>query len=67
MEKEIETTLIGFRVTKKFKDLMHQYILKDTHVNLSDFIRSAIREKIQRDYPELMRALFEEGDEERGE
>ena len=65
METEIEKTFIGFRATKKFKELMQQYILKDTHANLSDFIRSAIREKIQRDYPQLMRTLFdEEGVEE---
>lgn len=63
LEAEIEKTFIGFRATVKFKELMQKYIVKDTHANLSDFIRSAIREKIQRDYPELMRTLFEEDDE----
>lgn len=60
MNREIETTFIGFRATKKFKELMYQYILKNTHANLSDFIRTAIREKIGRDYPQLMKTLFEE-------
>jgi len=30
----------------------------DTHINESDFIRDAIREKIQRDAPYLYRELF---------
>jgi len=62
MNEQIETAIIAFRVTKKFKELMEEYVLKDTHSNLSDFIRSAIREKIQRDSPQLIRTIFEESE-----
>lgn len=59
-KNEKETTIVAFRATKKFKELMEEYVLKDTHASLSDFVRSAIREKIQRDSPQLIRTLFRE-------
>lgn len=55
-----ETIVIGFRATPQLKEIIEIYILKDTHINLSEFVRSAIREKIQRDYPNLMKKIFEE-------
>ncbi len=56
-----ETTVIGFRTRKSLKTLMEKYVLKDTHLNISDFIRDAVREKIKRDYPDLLKELFGEG------
>ena len=38
---------------------MEKYIELDAHVTESDFVREAIREKIQRDAPELYKKLFE--------
>jgi len=54
--KEVRVTA---RVPVSLKDLMRKYIKRDTHLNESDFIRDAIREKIQKDAPELIRDLFQ--------
>ena len=43
------------------KELMQRYVEIDAHVNESDLTRDAIREKIQRDAPELYRELIKRG------
>jgi len=53
--KEVRITA---RVPASLKELMRKYIQRDTHLNESDFIRDAIREKILKDAPELIRDLF---------
>ena len=50
-----KTTVVGTRITKHLKRAMNEYIRQDTHLNESDFIRAAIREKIKRDAPHLIR------------
>ena len=60
METKDETIIVGFRTTKKFKELMDKYVTKDTHLSLSEFIRSAVREKLQRDDPNVFKEIFEE-------
>jgi len=57
MKKEVR---INARVPLSLKKLMQQFVAKDTHINESDLIRDSIREKIQRDAPELYMQLFEE-------
>ena len=57
MKKEVR---INARVPLSLKRLMQQFVDKDTHINESDLIRDSIREKIQRDAPELYMQLFEE-------
>jgi len=59
MKKE-ETRVIATRVTKRFAALLEEYCRQDAHVNLADLIRDAIREKIQKDAPELYARLFME-------
>jgi len=54
--KEAET--VASRIPAKLRELMRAYIRQDTHLNESDFIRAAIREKIERDAPELMEGMF---------
>ena len=39
---------------------MQKFITMDTHLNESDFIRAAIREKIRNEAPQLLDELFEE-------
>jgi len=46
-------------IPKSLKVLMRRYVEQDTHLNESDFIRDAIRDKIQREAPELYRQLFQ--------
>ena len=59
MTKE-EATTITFRLPLTLKDLLKDFISLDTHMNESDFIREAIREKIRREAPKLYKKLFVE-------
>jgi len=63
MEKE-ETTTITFRLPLTLRDLLKNYLSLDTHMNESDFLREAMREKIKRDAPRLYKKLFEEKETE---
>jgi len=49
---------ISFRIPLPLKALVEKCVSLDTHLNGSDFIRDAIREKIQREAPDLYRELF---------
>jgi len=53
------TETIGVRITKQSRKLIRKYLERDQHINESDFIRDAIREKIERDAPDLVNELFE--------
>ena len=59
MEKE-KTKVVATRVTQRFADLIEEYCRQDAHVNSADLIRDALREKIQRDAPDLYKRLFAE-------
>ncbi len=52
---------INARVPHTLKKLMEQFVALDSHMNESDLIRDAIREKIQRDAPDLYKRIFQEG------
>lgn len=58
MEKE--KTTITFQLPITLRDLLKDYLALDTHMNESDFIREAIREKIKQDAPDLYKKLFKE-------
>ena len=49
------------RITHKTREAINKIIIMDTHLNESDFIRAAIREKILRDAPQLLKEMLEEG------
>lgn len=51
---------ISVRIPKSPKALIQNFVSLNTHVNESDFIRDAIREKIRREAPELYSQLFQE-------
>ncbi|MDI6847285.1 MAG: ribbon-helix-helix domain-containing protein [Candidatus Bathyarchaeia archaeon] len=57
MEKDVR---VSARIPRTLKELMQQFVARNAHINESDLIRDAIREKIQREAPELYRQLFEE-------
>jgi len=46
------------RVPRTLKELIQKVVERDTHLNEADFVRDAIREKIQRDAPDLYKQLF---------
>jgi len=49
---------INVRVTPNLKKIIERYIDLDTYINVSDFARDAIREKIKRDAPGLIEDLL---------
>lgn len=55
-----EDTTINFRLPKTLKDLLTAYLALDTHMNESEFIRDAIRQKIKKEAPQLYKKLFQE-------
>ena len=56
-EKE-KSSPLNVRVPTTLKKLMQEYIALDTHQDVSEFTRDAIRQKIERDAPNLYKKLF---------
>jgi Arc/MetJ-type ribon-helix-helix transcriptional regulator len=46
-------------IPQTMKDLIDQFVSMDMHTNLSEFVRDAIRQKLQKDAPHLYKQLFE--------
>jgi Arc/MetJ-type ribon-helix-helix transcriptional regulator len=59
MERK-EMTNINVSIPQTMKDLIEQFVSMDTHMNLSEFVRDAIREKLMRDAPHLYKQIFRE-------
>jgi len=57
MRKDVR---ISARIPATLKQLMLEFITLDAHINESDLIRDAVREKIQREAPQLYTKLFQE-------
>jgi Arc/MetJ-type ribon-helix-helix transcriptional regulator len=55
-----ETGIIGIVIPKTMRKLIEKHVESDMHLNLSDFVRDAIREKLQREAPELYKQLFKD-------
>jgi Arc/MetJ-type ribon-helix-helix transcriptional regulator len=51
--------MVSARIPHSLKKLMEKYVALDTHLNESELIRDALREKIQRDAPNLYEKQFE--------
>jgi len=62
MEKR-KDAFVAARVPRTLKELIQKIVSLDAHLNEADFVRDAIREKIQRDAPELYKQLFQGGNE----
>jgi Arc/MetJ-type ribon-helix-helix transcriptional regulator len=60
MQNQEKTRVVSCRVTERFAKLIEKYCQCDAHVNPADFVRDALREKMQKDAPELYRQLFQE-------
>jgi Arc/MetJ-type ribon-helix-helix transcriptional regulator len=50
---------LNVRIPRTLKKLMKEYIELDAHKDISEFTRDALREKIQRDAPNLFKKQFE--------
>ena len=57
-EKELDT--ISFKVTPKFNQAIEKFLVLDSHVSKSDFIRDAIRDKLRQEAPRLLKEMLEE-------
>jgi len=53
--------IIATRVTKPFAEVIENFVEMDSHLNVAEFMRDAMREKIQREAPELYKTMFKEG------
>jgi len=53
-----QESFVGLRVPLNLKELIVKFIKADTHMNESDFVRDAIRQKIKHDAPHLYAELF---------
>jgi len=49
---------LGVKIPKTLNKAVEKYIEVDTHATKSDFVRSAIREKISRDAPWIMEEIL---------
>jgi len=58
MEEE-KLVQLNVRIPRTLKELMKEYIELDAHKDISEFTRDALREKIQRDAPNLYQKQFE--------
>jgi len=61
--KDQRTKVVATRITINLAKLIEDHCKGDSHVNTADFVRDAIREKLQRDAPEHYHKLLREGKE----
>ena len=54
-EMSKKSKIITLKMTPQLDNIVHEYVVRDTHMNKSEFIRTAIREKIMRDAPHLIK------------
>lgn len=59
MATKKEKAFIGVRMPKTLREMIEKHVLIDTYQNLSEFVRDAIRQKIQREAPELYKQIFQ--------
>jgi len=55
-----ETVNINVRITPTLKKIIEKYIEADTHINISDFARDALREKMKREAPWFLEEMLRE-------
>ena len=51
---------LNVRIPQKLKETLNQHLQLTLHVNLSEFTRDALREKLTRDDPQFYKKLFED-------
>jgi Arc/MetJ-type ribon-helix-helix transcriptional regulator len=58
-----ESVALNVQIPITLRDLINEAITRDCHTNISDFTRDALRQKIEKDCPQLYRQLFKESRE----
>ena len=54
-----KNVVIAARIPRALRDIIFQLVVANVHINESDFLREAIREKIQRICPQLYDELWQ--------
>lgn len=65
MDNEVEASKVSqivVRVTLPLRRMIEEYVSRDAHMNISEFVRDACREKIRADAPDVYRRVFAEKD-----
>ena len=57
---EKRDSVVSARIPNRLKRLLEEFIKRDAHLNESDLLRDALREKIKREAPDLYAKLFQE-------
>lgn len=55
-----DTKVVSTRVTLRLAELIEEFCRRGAHINPADFIRDAIRDKLQREAPELYNKFLQE-------
>ncbi len=58
---ERQSVLISAKVPVRLKELMVKFVERDAHLNISELMRDAVREKILTEAPELYREHMRQG------
>jgi len=53
-----ETDVVPARITLRLAELIEEFCGRDAYLNLADFIRDAIRDRLQREALELYTRFF---------
>lgn len=56
---ETKSCVINLQIPKSMREIIDEIVEKDTHGTLSEFVREAIREKVWREHPELIKKLID--------
>lgn len=61
MNEKTENKNINVRVTPRLREVIDRFLdIRDIYLNISDFTREAIREKIQREAPHIYEELLKD-------
>jgi len=53
-------SFVSVKFPKSLAKAMEKYVARDTHATVSEFVRTAVREKIQKDCPDIWQEVMEE-------
>jgi Arc/MetJ-type ribon-helix-helix transcriptional regulator len=59
MEEKKKDILVGAKVDENLARALRNYIALDTHISTSEFVRDAVREKLEREAEKLGLTLIE--------
>jgi len=58
MRTHTKLKCMSVQVTESLAKIIQEYLKQDSYVSVSDFLRACIKEKLQRDTPDLYKRLY---------